>query len=129
MKRLFQIASALVLLFVYLTQAHAAEHHGTVMFAGFPVPGVTVTVIKGAEHHSTITDIRGLYSFPDLTEGVWALEVKMLCFVDLKQSITVGEGSMETRLELQTLPQNQIHAQAQAPAMDLPAAPLAAVTK
>src|SRR5258708_6317744 len=130
MKRLFQLASALVLLFVYLTHAHAAEHHGTVMFAGFPVPGATVTVIKGAEHHSTITDIRGLYSFPDLTEGIWALEVKMLCFVELKLSITAGEGSPETRLELQALPQNQIHAQTQVPAVDRPAAPsLAAVAK
>src|SRR6266568_5554020 len=127
MKQLFQLASALVLLFVYLTQAHAAEHHGTVMFAGFPVPGATVTVIKGAEHHSTITDIRGLYSFPDLTEGVWALEVKMLCFADLKQSITVGEGPIEAKLELQALPQNQIHAQTRA--SDMPIAPLTAVTK
>ena len=123
MKRLFQLASALVLPLVCLTPAHAAEHHGTVMFAGFPVPGATVTVLKGTEQHRTVTDIRGIYSFSGLTDGVWALEVKMLCFVDLKQSITVGAGSTEAKLELQALPQDQIHAQTQAPAMDLSIAP------
>jgi len=45
------------------------EHHGQVMFAGFPVPGATVTAEQGDKKFIAITDQKGVYSFPEVAEG------------------------------------------------------------
>lgn len=108
MKTLLQLAGALALFLVSL-HAAAQQYSGEVSFAGFPVPGATVTVTRGAEHRSTITDAEGRFSFTDLSAGKWTLDVKMLCFADLKRTITIPASQTNSSLELELLPRNQIH--------------------
>ena len=58
----------------------ASEHHGIVKFGGLPVPGATVTAVQGEKKLVAVTDQQGAYSFADLADGVWNLQVEMLCF-------------------------------------------------
>ena len=51
-----------------------------VKFAGLPVPGATVTATMGDKKLVAVTDPQGIYTFPDLPDGVWNLQVEMLCF-------------------------------------------------
>src|SRR5260370_19036342 len=64
----------------------ASEYHGQVTFGGLPVPGATVTATQGSKEFATITDPQGLYSFPELTDGTWTIEVKMTVFSPIKQT-------------------------------------------
>jgi len=57
--------------------ASASEYHGQVTFNGLPVPGATVTARHGAMQFSTSTDPQGLYSFSELPDGKWTLEIRM----------------------------------------------------
>jgi uncharacterized GH25 family protein len=61
-----------------LSALTAAEHHGQVAFGGLPLPGATVTAIQGGRNFTAVTDQQGLYSFPDLPDGVWTIRVEML---------------------------------------------------
>src|SRR5436190_13213760 len=54
----------------------AAEHHGLVKFAGLPVPGATITATQGDQKFVAISDLQGAYSFPDLADGVWSMQVE-----------------------------------------------------
>ena len=73
--------SALILL--------ASEHHGQVTFGGLPVPGVAVTATQGDNKVTAITDGMGTYSFPDLADGTWSVQVEMSGFTTLKQDVGV----------------------------------------
>jgi len=73
--------------------AEASEHHGQVTFGGLPLPGATVTATQGDRKFVAVTDQQGQYSFPDLTDGAWTIEVEMQCFEPLKQNLTVGPGA------------------------------------
>src|SRR5215475_6881266 len=68
----------------------ASEHHGTVKSGGLPVPGATVTATKGDERHVTTTDENGRYSFADLKDGVWKLDIEMLGFAKLSNDVGVA---------------------------------------
>ena len=65
----------------------AAEHHGHVKFGGLPVPGATVTATQGDKKFVAVTDQQGDYSFPDLPDGTWTIQVEMLCFSTVKQDV------------------------------------------
>ena len=107
----------------------ASEHHGVVKFGGLPIPGATVTATQGDKKLVTISDQAGVYSFPDIGEGVWAIDVEMLCFQPTKQDVTVGADAAIGDFELKLLPLEEIRAQAgpQAPPLHIAtAAPAAA---
>src|ERR1017187_4846194 len=78
----------------------AAEHHGQVKFGGLPVPGATVTATQGDKKLVAVTDPRGVYSFPDLADGVWTIQVEMLCFATLKQEVGVAPSAPRPEWEL-----------------------------
>ena len=61
----------------------ASEYHGQVTFNDLPIPGVTVTATQGSKKVSTVTDIQGAYSFPDLADGNWSIQLEMLGFAPL----------------------------------------------
>jgi len=109
----------------------ASEHHGEVKFGGLPIPGATITATQGDKKLVTISDSQGMYSFPDLPDGVWTFEIEMLCFVPVKQDVTVGSDAAIPDWELKLLPLEEIKAQAgpqQAPvsvAINAPATPAA----
>jgi trimeric autotransporter adhesin len=91
----------------------ASEQHGTVTFGGLPVPGATVTASQGDKKITAVTDPQGAYSFPDLADGVWTMQVDMLGFSTLKNDVTVGKDAQPSTWELKMLSLDQIHAEAQ----------------
>jgi trimeric autotransporter adhesin len=82
----------------------AAEHRGLVQFGGLPVPGATVTATQGDKKVAVITDDRGVFTFPDLADGAWNIEVQMLCFEPIKRDVTVGPGPETPPWDLKALP-------------------------
>jgi hypothetical protein len=94
----------------------AAEQQGEVTFGGLPVPGAIVTAAQGEKKIEAVTDSRGIYSFPDLADGVWTIQVDMLGFETVKNDVTAAPGGPAAKWELKMLPLDQIHAQAQAAA-------------
>src|SRR5438477_5635495 len=94
------MASILLYILLFLS-----GHTGQVTFAGVPVPGATVTAVQGNQKFVAITDQMGIYAFPDLPDGMWAIQVEMLGFSTVK-----GDAST-TSWELKMLPIDEIHAQ------------------
>ena len=107
----------------------ASEHYGQVTFGGLPVPGATVTATQHDKKFTAITDLQGLYSFPDLTDGTCTLEIEMLGFATVKQEIVVGENAPPAKWEFKLLPLDQIKAEMQASAESAPPAPQSTSTK
>jgi len=92
-----------------------SEHHGTVKFGGLPLPGATVTAKpmnakEGDKTFNAISDLEGHYSFPDLPDGVWTIQVEMPLFSPMQQEVTVGAGAAAADWDLKLLPADQISA-------------------
>ena len=111
---------------VACTLLPASEHHGIVRFAGLPVPGATITATMGDKKLVAVTDPQGIYSFADLPDGVWNLQVEMLCFTPLKNEVAIAPNSPSPEWELKLLPFDEIKASAPPPAPN--AAPLPATS-
>src|ERR1035441_5785556 len=94
----------------------ASEHHGVVKFGGLAVPGATVTTTQGDKKQGAITDRRGVYTFADLADGVWNLQVEMLCFATLKNEVAIAPNAPSPEWELKLLPLDEIKAATPAPA-------------
>jgi hypothetical protein len=96
----------------------ASEYRGEVTFGGLPVPGVTVTATKENQKFVAITDLQGLYSFPDLTDGAWTVEIQMSGFAAVKQEVTIGPNATSSltaeKWELKLLPLDRIKAEIKA---------------
>ncbi len=90
----------------------AAEHHGTVTFGGVPVPGATVTATQADQKLTVITDPQGAYSFRELPDGTWTLQIEMAGFAPLMQDVAVAPGATPSVWELKLLPFNEIVRQA-----------------
>jgi hypothetical protein len=84
-----------------------ADHQGKVLFGGVPVPGATVVATQGANKFVAVTDQQGSYSFPNLTDGPFTIQVEMLGFSTVKQEVT---GST-AEIELKMLPIEEMHAE------------------
>ena len=95
--------------------AIASEYHGQVLFNGLPVPGATVTATQGAKKVVVTSDGLGNYSFPDLADGSWTIEVAMLCFEPAKQAVAIAPNAPPAKWELKLLPVAQLLAIANAP--------------
>ena len=93
--------------------AMASEYHGQVTFGGLPVPGstVTVTATQGDKKVVAITDDQGVFSFADLADGKWMLEIAMTGFAPVKQAISVAPGGAAGVFELKLLSLDQIRAE------------------
>lgn len=92
----------------------ASEQHGVVTLGGLPVPGVTVTATQGERKVTAVTDGMGTYSFPDLNDGVWTVQVEMSGFTPLKQDVTVGPNAEGSKFELKIKSLSEIQAEVQA---------------
>jgi Carboxypeptidase regulatory-like domain len=82
----------------------ASEHHGTVKSGGLPVPGATVAAIQGDQRQVTTTDENGKYSFADLKDGVWKIEVEMLGFAKLSNEVGIAYDAPAPEWNLKFLP-------------------------
>ncbi len=99
-----------------------------VKFGGLAVPGATVTATQGDKKLVAITDPRGIYEFADLADGLWNLQVEMLCFATLKNEVAVAPHAPSPEWELKLLPLDEIKAAAPLPAPPAGAAGAAAAT-
>jgi len=109
--------------------AVASEQHGQVIFGGLPVPGATVTATQGSKKFVAVSDAQGRYTFPDLPDGAWKIEVEMSCFATIQQDVTVTSNMPALQWELKMLPLDQIIAQTKivkAPPPPVPVADVAA---
>ena len=118
-QRMLYLVCALAAL-AFPSLAAAAAYHGQVTFGGFPLPGATVTVTQGTKKLTTVTDQGGLYSFADLADGVWQIEIDMQCFSTIHNEITVSANTAAAKWELTLLPLDQITKLANLPPAPLP---------
>jgi hypothetical protein len=93
--------------------AMASEYHGQVTFSGLPLPGstVTVTATQGDKKVVAISDEQGLFSFTDLADGKWSLNIEMTGFAPLKQEITVAPNAEAGTFEMKVMTIDQIRAE------------------
>src|SRR5215472_10750438 len=104
----------LCLLLCFATSAlSASQYYGQVTFKGSPVPGVSVTAAHSDQKLTTVTDTQGLFSFPDLIDGPWTVQVEMLGFATVQQEVVVAPNIPPANWELKLLPLDQIKAEIQ----------------
>ena len=78
----------------------ASEYHGTVTTSGLPVPGVTVTAAQADKKVVTTTDEQGRFTFGELADGTWTLEVEMLGFAKLTREVFVAPAAPPPQFSL-----------------------------
>ena len=81
----------------------ASEYHGAVKAGKLPVPGATVTAIQVDKKVTTTTDEHGAFSFADLPDGRWTLQVEMLGFAKLTREVGVAHDAPPPELQLTPL--------------------------
>lgn len=90
--------------FCFPAPAFASEVRGTVTFNDLPVPGATVTVTRDAAKQSTVTDEGGAYTFDNLADGNWKIEVAMDGFATIRADVTVAPNMPPGKWQLTLLP-------------------------
>jgi hypothetical protein len=105
-----------MILWLASTLAAASEYRGEVTFGGLPVPGATVTATRGDTKLVSITNQGGAYSFADLIDGTWTIEIEMQCFSTIKQDVVIAPNISAATWELKLLPLDQIKAESVASA-------------
>lgn len=106
----------------------ASEHHGVVTSGGIPVPGATVTAIQGDKKLATTTDDQGAYTFADLDDGVWTIQVEMLGFAKVTREVGVSAAAPSPEWQLKMLSAADLKSALTAPAPTAPATPKPADT-
>lgn len=99
--------------FLAISCLTAAEHRGEIKFNGLPVPGATITASRDGQTATAISDAQGQYSFPDLADGAWKVEVEMFGFAKIERDIAVTAKAPAAVWELQILPLDRIKAKIQ----------------
>jgi hypothetical protein len=113
---------------IAVTGLLASEHHGIVKSGGIPVPGATITAIQGDKKLSTTTDDQGAYSFSDLADGVWTIEVEMLGFAKVSREVGIAPEAPSPEWEIKMLSAVDLKAALAPPAQPAPAPAPAAAT-
>src|SRR5512143_3941774 len=105
MSNLNQKLGRLVAVFLAVSSLLASEHRGFVKSGGMPIPGATVTATKGDKKVVTTTDDQGGYTFSNLEDGVWNVQVEMLGFHKSALEVGVAPGAPTATwdLKLQSL--------------------------
>ena len=88
----------------------AAAYHGQVKFGGLPLPGATVTATRGDKTLTAISDLQGSYSFADLPDGAWTIQVEMRGFAAVRKEVQVAPDAAASEWDLKMLPLNEMHA-------------------
>jgi trimeric autotransporter adhesin len=109
-RNLPQISGLSALAWLTVAGLAASEYHGQVTFGDLPVPGATVTMTQTGKEFVAITDPRGFYTFQDLPDGTWTIEVEMLGFATIKRDVAIGPNVPAAKWELKLLPIDQIKA-------------------
>jgi hypothetical protein len=102
-KRIGSFLGRLMAAWIVVSGLMASEYHGTVMSRGLAFPGATVTAIQGDTKIVTTTDQQGVFHFPELTDGIWMIEVEVLGFEKLAQQVGVAPEAPPPEWELKFL--------------------------
>ena len=78
----------------------ASEHHGVVTGGGWPIPGATVTAVRGDTKFVTTTDDQGKYGFENLADGIWTIQVESLGFQTESHEVAVAPDAPSPTWEL-----------------------------
>jgi hypothetical protein len=94
----------------------APGYQGQVSFNGFAVPGVTVTATQDEKKFVAVTNDQGVFTFPDITNGTWTIEVVMSGFASMKDQVVVGPNMpVAPPWELKMLALDEMKAETAAP--------------
>jgi hypothetical protein len=104
--------------------AMASPYRGQVTFGGLPVPGTTVTATQGTKKVAVVTDPEGVYSFADLADGTWTIEIEMTGFAPVKQDVTIAPNLPSATIEMKLMSLDQIRAAAKPVKIEPAAAPV-----
>ncbi len=97
--------------------AYPGGYQGQVSFNGFAVPGATVTATQDDKKFVAVTDEQGVFTFPDITNGTWTLQVEMSGFVTMKDQVVIGANApVAPPWELKMLPLDDMKAEVRAAA-------------
>ena len=77
---------------------------GRVLHSELPVPGATVSIVRGDKTISTITDDDGAFQFAKLEPGTWTMKVEMRGFAPVTREVTVPPGNPSLTLALTMRP-------------------------
>src|SRR5437763_15730980 len=94
---------SLLLIMMTGATAVAAEYHGSVTARGLPFVGATVSASRDGHTQVALTDAHGVFSFANLADGVWTIEVAMLGFEKLKREVAVAAGAPAPTFDLHFL--------------------------
>src|SRR5271157_5684088 len=94
----------LMIAWIAVSGLMAAEHDGVVKSGGLPIPGATITAIQGDKKIVTTTDDQGAYSFPELADGTWTIEVEMMGFAKLTREVGIESDAPLAEWDLKLLP-------------------------
>src|ERR1039457_7613482 len=81
----------------------ASEYHGTVKSGGLALPGATVTASQGDKKMVTTTDGQAVFSFSELADGTWTIEVEVLGFEKIARQVGVASDAPSADFELKFL--------------------------
>lgn len=116
MSKLNRTLGRLVAVCLTISSMLASEHRGVVKSGGMPIPGATVTATKGDKKVTTTTDDQGAYTFSNLEDGVWNVEVDMLGFGKRTLEIGVAPNAPAALWDLKVLTPAELKAALAAPA-------------
>ena len=102
-KRIGNPLGRLVAACVAVSALMASEYHGTVKAGGLAFPGATVTAIEGDKKMVTTTDRQGAFSFSELADGTWTMEVEVLGFEKIARQVGVASDAPAADFELKFL--------------------------
>ena len=88
---------------IAVTGLTASEHHGTVESGGSPIPGATVTAVRGDKKFVTNTDEKGAYAFADLPDGIWTIHVETMGFSELSREVAIAPDAPSPTWQLKLL--------------------------
>jgi hypothetical protein len=91
---------------------HASEYHGRVTFGGLPVPGATIKATRDDQTLIAVSDLQGTYSFADLADGTWKIEIEMQCFSTIEETVAIAPNVPAGTWELKLLSFDQMMAEA-----------------
>jgi hypothetical protein len=99
-----------VIAWLSVSRVLASAYSGQVVFTGLPVPGATVTATQDGKKLVAVTDSQGVYTFADLANGRWTLDIAMTGFSPISRQVTVAPNVPAERWELKLMPFDQMKA-------------------
>jgi hypothetical protein len=109
-KRIGNSLGRLVAACVAVSALMASEYHGTVKAGGLAFPGATVAAIQGDKKMVTTTDPQGAFSFSELADGTWTIEVEVLGFEKMARQVGVASDAPSADFELKFLTEEALAA-------------------